>query len=98
MDNKRKLTIDQISYCEVKNAKNISERGLSFSRIVDFDFNTAQIYIDDRIEYGETRYVAVGYLDQRVHVVCFTVSDLGIRVISFRKANAREVRNYAKIQ
>ena len=32
----------------------------------------------------------------RLHVLCFTEIPDGIRVISFRKANAREVKRYAK--
>ncbi|MBY5943430.1 BrnT family toxin [Halomonas sp. DP5N14-9] len=35
-------------------------------------------------------------IGQRVHVVCFTPIEGGIRVISLRKANAREVRRYDK--
>jgi uncharacterized DUF497 family protein len=38
--------------------------------------------------------VAVGFLDKRLHVLCFTPKAGGIRVISFRKANAREVKDY----
>lgn len=85
-----------ITYDSNKNSKNIKERGLSFDRVIDFDFETAVIFIDDRKEYNETRYVAVGYLENRLHVLCFTETDKGIRVISFRKANNREVTNYEK--
>ena len=46
-----------------KNARNIRYRGLSFERAIDFDFATAALAIDSRREYGEVRYVAVGYLD-----------------------------------
>ena len=35
-------------------------------------------------------------IGQRAHVVCFTPIEGGIRVISLRKANAREVRRYDK--
>jgi len=38
--------------------------------------------------------VAVGLLEGRLHVLCFTETPDGIRVISFRKANAREVRRH----
>ena len=38
--------------------------------------------------------MAVGFMGERLHVLCFTPVAGGIRVISFRKANAREVRNY----
>jgi uncharacterized DUF497 family protein len=33
-------------------------------------------------------------IDDRLHAVGFTVITGGIRVISFRKANSREVRRY----
>ena len=62
----------------------------------DFDFNTAVISVDDRRDYGEQRFVALGQLDGRLHVLCYTETATGIRVISFRKANAREVRRHEK--
>jgi uncharacterized DUF497 family protein len=64
----------------------------------DFDFENALYAVDDRRDYGEMRYVALGMLGNRLHVLCFVETDDGIRVISFRKANAREVRRYEKTQ
>lgn len=87
-----------IIYDPKKNEKNIAKRGLSFDRVADFDFATAVRSIDARKEYGEVRIVEVGYLDQRLHVLCYVQIDADIRVISFRKANDREVRKYAKAQ
>lgn len=80
-----------VSYDPAKNERNIRERGLSFDEAADFDFETAQVFVDARQDYGETRYVAIGKLNDRVHVLCFAETADGIRVISFRKANAREV-------
>jgi uncharacterized DUF497 family protein len=54
--------------------------------------------VDERQDYGEMRYIAIGMLGVRLHVLCFAETADGIRVISFRKANAREVRRYAKAQ
>ena len=79
-----------------KNDKNIRERNLSFERVAEVDFNTALIFTDTRHEYGEVRYIALCYLDNRLHVLCFTETTVGIRVISFRKANQREVKKYGK--
>lgn len=87
-----------ITFDPAKNARNIRERGLSFERVAEVDFNTALIYPDTRKDYGETRYLALCYLDKRLHVLCFTETKTGIRVISFRKANAREARRYGKAQ
>lgn len=74
----------------VKNDWNIRERGLSFERAADFDFETANIWQDLRKPYPESRFVAIGYLDDRLHVLVFGEIESGIRVISFRKANPRE--------
>lgn len=52
--------------------------------------------IDDRKDYPETRFVALGLLGDRVHVLCFSETSNGIRVISFRKSNPREVKRYAQ--
>jgi uncharacterized DUF497 family protein len=85
-----------ITFDPDKNKRNIRERGLSFERAADFDFETALRVEDTRRDYGERRFVTVGYLDGRLHVLCFTETDSGIRVISFRKANARETSQYGK--
>jgi uncharacterized DUF497 family protein len=88
----------EISFDPVKNEKNIRERGLSFERATEFDFEGATFLVDDRREYGEVRYIAIGYLDRRLHILCFVSKTTGIRVVSFRKANAREATRYGKAQ
>ncbi len=81
-----------------KNERNVRERGLSFERAADFDFQTAIFWVDARRDYGEVRRLALGYLGDRLHVLCFTEIAGGIRVISFRRANAREARRYEQEQ
>ena len=52
---------------------------------------------DARIDYGETRFVATGpiaALGNRIFVVVYTWRENIRRIISFRKANDREVRKY----
>ena len=84
----------KVSYDPGKNARNIAERGLSFERAADLDWERASITEDDRRVYPERRFVVLGNLDGRLHVLCFTPTADGIRVISFRKANKREMRRY----
>jgi len=86
----------RVEFDPAKNEKNIRERGLSFELAADFDFSTAVIAEDSRKDYSEGRFVALGYVGSRLHVRCFTPRNGGIRVISFRKANDREVKRYAK--
>lgn len=84
----------KIEFDVLKNDRNIHERSLSFERAADFDFNTAIVQQDVRKPYPEVRFVALGFLDARLHVLCFTPMNDGIRVISFRKANPREIKNH----
>jgi uncharacterized protein len=88
----------KIAFDPIKNEKNIRERGLSFERVAEVDFNTALIFPDTRKGHGETRYIALCYLEPRLHVLCFTETEAGIRVISLHKANEREAKRYGKAQ
>jgi uncharacterized DUF497 family protein len=88
----------EITFDPAKNERNIRERGLSFERVADFDFATAVFFVDSRRDYGETRIVAVGYPDRRLHTLCFTETPTGIRVISFRRSNRKEARQHGKPQ
>jgi uncharacterized DUF497 family protein len=83
-----------VIYDSAKSARNIKLRGLSFERAREFDFQTAVFTVDDRRDYGETRHRALGFLDGRLYALVYAEAVNGIRVISFRKANKREVRQY----
>ena len=83
-----------ISYDPIKNYRNIQDRNLSFDKVVDFDFENAFYEVDKRIDYGELRMRAIGLLENRLHILVFTETVDGIRVISFRKANSREKKIY----
>jgi uncharacterized protein len=84
----------EITYDPAKNERNIRERGLSFDRAADFNFADA-IFLTE-IRKGEVRRVAIGYLDKRLHVLCYIPKPDGIRVISFRKANRQEAKRHGK--
>ena len=86
----------EITFDPAKSAKNIRERGLSFIRAADFDFEGATFLLDERRDYGEARRIAIGYLDGRLHFLCFVELTDGIRVVSFRKANRREANKHGK--
>lgn len=86
----------RITFDAGKSAHNQITRGLPFERAADFDFANASMAEDTRQPYPEKRFVALGYLDERLHVLCFTPTADGIRIISFRRANAREVSRHEK--
>lgn len=49
---------------------------------------------DDRMEYGEKRFITVGLLEVRMIVLVWTPRGEARRIISMRKANAREQKTY----
>ncbi len=49
---------------------------------------------DDRRDYGEHRFITVGFLDSEMVVVVWTLRGDARRIISMRKANERERELY----
>ena len=84
----------KISFDPAKNERNIQTRGLSFERAAEFDFEGAWLWIDSRKIYPELRISALGLLGGRLHSLVFSETTDGIRIISLRKANKREVKRY----
>ena len=84
----------RITFDPVKNVRNIAERLLSFDRVADLDWETAVAVEDNRRDYGERRLRVMALLGRRLHVVVITYRGDAMHVISFRKANSREVKRY----
>lgn len=84
----------EIEFDPKKSEQNAHQRGLPFAMAQTFDFETALYKVDDRRDYGETRIRAIGMIGKRLHILVFTETVDGIRVISLRKANQREVKYY----
>ena len=49
---------------------------------------------DDRQDYGESRFITIGFLDSRMVILVWTPRDDAYRIISMRKANEREQAIY----
>lgn len=78
-----------------KDALNIKKHGISLAKTIDFDFLSSLTDIDDSQDYGETRYIAIGFLDAQLHVLVFTEERNGaLRAISLRKAEPSERKLY----
>ncbi len=85
-----------ITFDAVKNDKNIAERGLSFERVAELAWNTALAVEDTRGDYGERRLRVAALLGQRLHIAIITMRGDAVHVISFRKANRKEVKLYGQ--
>ena len=86
----------QITCDPAKDARNVALRGLPFAMVEGLERTTALIEEDWRQDYGERRFQVLGMIGERLHAVVFTPRARKVHVISLRKANAREVKNYEK--
>ena len=88
-----------VEFDPVKDAENQRKRGLPF-RVSQLVFDGPFIEEEDkRRGYPETRFVATGPIadfGDRIFVVVYTWRGNNRRIISFRKANDREIRRYHK--
>ena len=82
---------------EHKRDANFEKHGVDFNEVENFEWDSAIETIDDRKDYGEQRWVAVGRIISRIYVLIYTIRNKNIRVISLRKANTRE-RSYYETQ
>ena len=79
---------------EGKRAANLAKHGVDFSKAEDFDWATAVEVRDTRFDYGEERWIALGMIGSRLHVLIYTIRRGAIRLISLRRANLREREHY----
>ncbi len=77
-----------------KDASNRRKHGVSLADAGRLDWDTLRIKADTRRDYREERFLGYGALESRLHCVVFTPRDGAIRVISFRRANNREINEY----
>jgi uncharacterized DUF497 family protein len=81
---------------EAKRRRNLREHGVDFIDVFPlFDGDVGiKERIDRRFDYGETRIRCLGEIEGRVYVVIYTWRGGNRRIISARKANVREQREY----
>ena len=84
----------KISFVDDKRMETLKNRGLDMARAHEIFEGRTLTYQDDRRDYGETRFIAISYLDERMVVIVWTERNFSYRIISLRKANDREQREY----
>lgn len=77
-----------------KAALNLKKHGVSFAAVKSFEFETALMTEDARLDYGEERVFALGKIGRNLHVLIFTRREEKRRIISLRKATAQERAAY----
>ena len=79
---------------EAKNSSNIARHGVDFALMDRFDWDSAVVVFDDAHE--EPRWVGRGTIAGVLHVVVFAELGEQLRIISLRRANAKEKRTHAQ--
>jgi len=83
-----------LEWDEDKRRHNLDKHGLSFDDAWIVFAGKTVTFDDDRQEYGENRFITLGNLVGRIVVVVHTQRQEFTRIISMRKANARERKIY----
>ena len=86
----------QWTFDPAKDAVNQEKHGVSLA-LAEVLFSGPHISVSDsRFDYGETRQIVFGFINNRAFVCVYTDRGDERRVISLRKANSREVRRYGE--
>jgi|SRR5882724_7025146 len=81
---------------EAKRLSNIQKHGIDFVDIEDAFTGETVTALDDRFDYGETRFATLGWINGVVVMIAHTETDDVIRIISARKATTNEEAYYFK--
>ncbi|HRM67830.1 MAG TPA: BrnT family toxin [Thauera phenylacetica] len=80
---------------EAKSEACFQVRGFDFAYAARAFFDPDRVFqADTRHSYGEERFQVMGRIEQCLFVIVDTPRRDAIRIISARKANQREVRDY----
>ncbi len=79
-----------IAFDAAKRTATFAARGLDMARAGEVLAGATLTVEDDRRDYGEERFITIGFLDDTMVVLVWTPRDGTHRIISMRKANERE--------
>lgn len=83
-----------------KDESNLTKHGVPLSLASELEWADMQAWPDSRQDYGEARMVGLAPLGNRLYCVVFVERPperpTERRIISLRKANAREVKRYVE--
>ena len=80
----------EFAWSETKRAANLKAHGLDFVDTPRVFEGATYTFEDDRLSYGEERFITLGLLAGIPVSIVHTETDHEIRIISFRKATPRE--------
>jgi uncharacterized protein len=83
-----------LSWDENKRRATQEHRNLDFADAVQAFAGFKVDQVDDRNDYGEERILTIGVIDLQIVAIVWTLRDNTRRIISMRKANAKEEQRY----
>ena len=83
-----------IEFDAAKDGANIAKHGVSLALAAQIEWSDVLCAPDGRHDYGELREIGFAVIAQRLYVVVFVQRGEVMRIISLRKANAREGKMY----
>jgi uncharacterized DUF497 family protein len=83
-----------ITFDPAKRNKTLQERGLDFAEAAELFAGRHTVVVDDRFDYGETRYISAGFIRGRMVVVVWTPRGKARHVISMRYCHAKEEKRW----
>ena len=86
----------KIEFDPSKGSANRAKHGVSLQEAADIEWDTLLAKPDSRRDYGETRMIGYAYIGLRLYCVVYVDRSEARRIISLRKANSREIENYAE--
>ena len=84
-----------IKFDEAKRRTTLLARGLDMARAGEVFEGATLTVSDDRKDYGEDRFITIGFLDESMVILVWTPRVGANRIISMRKASERERALYA---
>jgi uncharacterized protein len=88
----------KLSWDEAKRQWTLRNRRLDFAKFSVLFEGPHLLRQDVRRDYGEVRWIVLGFVEQRLMVAAYTMRQGTYHVFSMRKANEREKEAFKKLR
>ena len=81
----------EIEFDPAKRALTLKDRGLDFLDAPRLFEGRSLTVVDDRVDYGEVRFISYGFIGNAAIAVVWTERDGVMRIISMRRMHLEEI-------
>lgn len=83
----------EIEFDPAKRTLTLERRGLDFLDAARLFEGHSLTVVDDRLDYGEDRFVSYGFIDNTAIALVWTNRDGVMRIISMRRMHLEEIKH-----